>query len=109
MRRKEKKERRRERAKGQSQRNSRAESCPHVDVNSDINAARQRDTREKSRLGWDIICHTSLETNFDRKEGVVSVVRDRLNTYDEGISFAKSVSHNCVEKQPVILTRRCIN
>lgn len=43
-----------------SQRN-RARGPVRVDVNSDINAPRQRDTREKSRLGWHIICHTSLE------------------------------------------------
>lgn len=46
MRRKKKKrEGDRGRAKGQSQRNSRTESCPHVDVNSDINAARQREEK----------------------------------------------------------------
>lgn len=78
-------------AKGQSRRNSRAESCPHVDVNSDINAARQRDTREKSRLGWHIIRHTSLKTNFDRKEGVGSV----LYTYEIGLNPYKRRNFIC--------------
>lgn len=72
----------------ESQENSRAESCPRVDVTSDINVARQRDTREKSRLGWHIIRHASLETDFDREGRMVSPACER-KTDGEDRSFAR--------------------
>lgn len=101
----------REKGREESRRNSRAESCPRVDVNSDINAARQQETREKSRPGWHIIRHTSLETDFDRKGWFCqSYARDRF-AFDEGILFARTISHgrNSVKRQTATVMRWCTN
>lgn len=64
--------RRREEERGREEeggdRKTVAGSCPRVDVSSDINATRQRDTREKSRLdGTLYVTHRWRPTPITKK------------------------------------------